>query len=103
VGFSPRPSTSSPPRTRGDAILAPANQNGRPGLPGPCGIPPPAGNAAHPGTAATKYTCPDCEQNAWAKPGAHLVCGDCDRPMISQATEQSSGNRGASATENGKV
>jgi predicted SprT family Zn-dependent metalloprotease len=25
----------------------------------------------------TKYTCPTCEQNAWAKPGALLICGDC--------------------------
>ena len=24
-----------------------------------------------------KYTCPDCEQNAWAKPDAKIVCGDC--------------------------
>ena len=27
--------------------------------------------------AKTKYTCPDCEQNAWAKPGAALICGEC--------------------------
>lgn len=25
----------------------------------------------------TKYTCPTCELNAWAKPGAVLICGDC--------------------------
>jgi predicted SprT family Zn-dependent metalloprotease len=25
----------------------------------------------------TKYTCPNCEQNAWAKPGASLICGVC--------------------------
>ena len=24
----------------------------------------------------TKYTCPICGQNAWAKPDAHLMCGD---------------------------
>lgn len=24
-----------------------------------------------------KYTCPKCEQNAWAKPSARLLCGDC--------------------------
>jgi len=29
----------------------------------------------------TKYTCPDCQANAWAKPDTHLVCGDCDQPM----------------------
>jgi hypothetical protein len=25
----------------------------------------------------TKYTCPECGQNAWAKPGTLLICGDC--------------------------
>jgi predicted SprT family Zn-dependent metalloprotease len=25
----------------------------------------------------TKYTCDDCGQNAWAKPGALLICGVC--------------------------
>ena len=25
----------------------------------------------------TKYTCPACGMNAWAKPAARLVCGDC--------------------------
>ena len=25
----------------------------------------------------SKYTCPNCEQNAWAKPGASLICGAC--------------------------
>lgn len=25
----------------------------------------------------TKYTCPECEQNAWAKPDAQLICGAC--------------------------
>jgi predicted SprT family Zn-dependent metalloprotease len=25
----------------------------------------------------TKYTCPSCQQNAWAKPGAALICGVC--------------------------
>ncbi len=24
-----------------------------------------------------KYTCPNCESNAWAKPGTVLICGDC--------------------------
>lgn len=24
----------------------------------------------------TKFTCPDCGQNAWAKPDAALICGD---------------------------
>jgi SprT-like family len=25
----------------------------------------------------TKFTCPECEQNAWAKPDALLICGSC--------------------------
>ena len=24
-----------------------------------------------------KFTCPACGQNAWAKPGARLICGEC--------------------------
>jgi len=28
-----------------------------------------------------KYTCPDCNQNAWAKPNAKLVCGNCEEIM----------------------
>jgi predicted SprT family Zn-dependent metalloprotease len=31
-----------------------------------------------------KYTCPNCEQNAWAKPGARLICGDCMAPMTEE-------------------
>jgi predicted SprT family Zn-dependent metalloprotease len=29
----------------------------------------------------TKYTCPGCGTNAWAKPGVNLVCGDCGETM----------------------
>jgi hypothetical protein len=25
----------------------------------------------------TKFTCPECGQNAWAKPDAALICGEC--------------------------
>jgi ribosomal protein S27AE len=25
----------------------------------------------------TKYTCPSCGTNAWAKPGSALICGKC--------------------------
>ena len=28
-------------------------------------------------SSKTKFTCPECGQNAWAKPGALLVCGVC--------------------------
>jgi hypothetical protein len=29
----------------------------------------------------TKYTCPLCDLNAWAKPDARLICGDCSEEM----------------------
>jgi hypothetical protein len=29
----------------------------------------------------TKYTCPGCGFNAWAKPEGNLWCGDCQEPM----------------------
>jgi hypothetical protein len=29
----------------------------------------------------TRYTCPECLTNAWAKPDVHLVCGECDERM----------------------
>jgi hypothetical protein len=28
-------------------------------------------------SSKTKFTCPDCGQNAWAKPDALLICGEC--------------------------
>ena len=33
----------------------------------------------------TKFTCPDCGQNAWAKPDAHLICGHCGVEMEDEA------------------
>jgi hypothetical protein len=37
----------------------------------------------------TKYTCPVCELNAWAKPAVSLVCGNCQEPMEAEdQTEQ---------------
>lgn len=33
----------------------------------------------------TKYTCPECDLNAWAKPDAQLVCGECGEAMIADA------------------
>jgi predicted SprT family Zn-dependent metalloprotease len=38
----------------------------------------------------TKYQCPVCKQNAWAKPRAHLVCGFCEEimsPLFDHAEE----------------
>lgn len=38
----------------------------------------PAGkNAKAKAASKTKYACPDCGLNAWAKPGAALICADC--------------------------
>jgi hypothetical protein len=34
----------------------------------------------------TKYTCPGCGLNAWAKPAAPLVCGECKEPMHAEQT-----------------
>lgn len=28
-------------------------------------------------SSKTKFTCPECGLNAWAKPGALLICGEC--------------------------
>jgi hypothetical protein len=28
-------------------------------------------------SSKTKFTCPECGQNAWAKPDALLICGEC--------------------------
>jgi hypothetical protein len=36
----------------------------------------------------TKYTCPDCELNAWAKPDVSLLCGDCETPLLAEAGEE---------------
>jgi predicted SprT family Zn-dependent metalloprotease len=33
----------------------------------------------------TKYTCPSCGQNAWAKLDASLMCGACEEPMEARA------------------
>jgi hypothetical protein len=32
----------------------------------------------------TKYTCPDCGLNAWAKPVVSLICGTCEERMESE-------------------
>lgn len=32
----------------------------------------------------TKYTCPSCEANAWAKPETNLTCGDCEETMSAE-------------------
>jgi hypothetical protein len=32
-------------------------------------------------SSKTKFSCPACGQNAWAKPGAALICGECFKNM----------------------
>ncbi len=36
----------------------------------------------------TKFTCPECQANAWAKPSANLICGDCDAKMEGGEVEE---------------
>ncbi len=36
----------------------------------------------------TKYTCPVCGLNAWAKPGVILICGECSEELESEQPEQ---------------
>jgi hypothetical protein len=33
------------------------------------------------GWARVRYWCPGCQVNAWGRPGLHLACGDCNRPL----------------------
>ncbi len=35
------------------------------------------GSKAKKAASKTKYTCPKCQANAWAKPGTALICGAC--------------------------
>lgn len=35
----------------------------------------------------TKYTCSECDTNAWAKPNTHLNCGACDVMMTASDSE----------------
>jgi hypothetical protein len=46
--------------------------------------PPESAQARSKKASKTKYTCPGCGLNAWAKPDAALVCGDCERPLEAQ-------------------
>jgi predicted SprT family Zn-dependent metalloprotease len=42
----------------------------------------------------TKYTCPGCGFNAWAKPAANLWCGDCEEQMEAEEQEEGEGGDG---------
>lgn len=35
----------------------------------------------------TRYSCPTCDANAWAKPGLNLVCGDCEERMQAEEVQ----------------
>jgi ribosomal protein L37AE/L43A len=39
----------------------------------------------------TKYSCPGCDLNAWAKPDANLWCGDCQEQMEPETREDAGG------------
>ncbi len=36
----------------------------------------------------SKYTCPGCGTNAWAKPGCKLICGECHMDMVETVTKK---------------
>jgi predicted SprT family Zn-dependent metalloprotease len=36
----------------------------------------------------TKFTCPCCQANAWAKPVSKLICGECEEPMVPETAEE---------------
>jgi predicted SprT family Zn-dependent metalloprotease len=40
--------------------------------------------AAKKTASKTRYTCPTCETNAWAKPETNLYCGDCQEQMVTE-------------------
>lgn len=35
-----------------------------------------------------KFTCPSCKLNMWGKPGAFVVCGECDELLAPEAEEE---------------
>ena len=42
----------------------------------------------------TKYSCPGCGVNAWAKPGVALLCGGCAVALVVAAEEKSASSQG---------
>jgi hypothetical protein len=45
------------------------------------------GKASKKAASKTKYTCPTCAANAWAKPDTSLICGDCSEPMEAEPAD----------------
>ena len=52
----------------------------------------PTGKAGSAKTTREKFTCPGCQQHAWAKPSAKLLCGECSQPMITKNAPAGAGN-----------
>jgi predicted SprT family Zn-dependent metalloprotease len=48
----------------------------------------------------TKFTCPVCSQNAWAKPDALLICGHCETAMAPPQGRTGAQNAGATCNDN---
>jgi hypothetical protein len=44
-----------------------------------------AGRKGKTRNSKTRYTCLRCGLNAWAKPDARLICGDCEVAMVSES------------------
>ena len=48
----------------------------------------------------TKYTCPGCDCNAWAKPKTALVCGECRMDMVAEDADDEDGESEANEAVN---
>lgn len=51
---------------------------------------PDASGAAKKRASKTKFSCPECAQNVWAKPDAQVICGECyeeDESIITMLAE----------------
>lgn len=47
-----------------------------------------ASTAARKRASKTKFTCPSCELNAWAKPDASLLCAACAELMVPEGPDE---------------
>lgn len=47
-----------------------------------------AGTRRKKAASKTKYTCPNCGLNAWAKPQSRLICGECSEGMEAELADQ---------------
>jgi hypothetical protein len=51
----------------------------------PPGTPPPQGEEKPKKKGRAKYSCPVCFLNAWAKPNALILCGECNQRLIEES------------------